>query len=198
MTQQVSRRLFIAGASFTGLASTSTYSEASSRSGRISVPFHLNPRRKLAPFGSSVSSAIVHYNRASPNVGTAGLLLEDGLEEAVALGFKTIIDMRGGDENGVAEESGKAKRLGIPRFHLPITTKMIDQDLITRFASIVEDLDQHPVLAHCVSANRVSGMWALYRARCGVDPIVALEEARACGLTSREPAIREMLKLPPA
>jgi len=173
-------------------------SAATGRTSRVGLPFRHFADQPPAPFGSQVSTAIVNYNRASPNIGTAGLLKDGGLNEAMALGFKTIIDLRGGSEAGVTEEEAEAEELGIRRYHVPVTTRRIAQTLLDRFAAIIEEPAYYPILAHCVSANRASAMWALYRAGRSVDPIVAIEEARAGGLTSREATVRDMLSLPPA
>ena len=121
-----------------------------------------------------------------------------GLQEAVKLGFKTIIDLRGSDERGVKEEETRAQQMGILRLHIRITDRITPQDQVDQFTAALNNSDQYPILAHCASANRVGGLWALYRAGQGVDPIIAIAEARGCGLTSREAPVREMLGLPAA
>lgn len=148
-----------------------------------------------APFGDKVSAAIVNYDRASPVIGTAGLLKGNGVAEAKALGFKTIVDLRGPDE-GTAAERAAAKAAGIAYIGIPVTTKAPAPAQVPTFAKIVEDPDNWPILVHCVSANRVGAMWALYRASRGVPAEVAIEEGRATGLRgSREAAVRQQLGL---
>ena len=148
-----------------------------------------------APFGDRVSAAIVNYDRASPVIATAGLLKGNAVAEAKALGFKTILDLRGPDE-GIAVERAAAEAAGIAYLNIPVTTKAPTESQIPAFAEIVEDPANWPVLVHCVSANRAGAIWALYRAYRGVPPEVAVEEGRAAGLrTSREAAVRAQLGL---
>lgn len=171
--------------------------EAAAAGRTISTLFQHFLDQPAAPFGDLVSGAIFNYNRMSPNLGTAGVLREGGLEEAVELGFKTIIDLRGPSENGVSEEAANASRIGVKRIHIPITTKIVAQEQINQFTAALDDPANYPILTHCASANRVGGMWVLYRVGHGIDPILAIEEARGCGLKSREAPVRQMLGLPP-
>ena len=151
----------------------------------------------MAPFGDKVSAAITYYGRASPMIGTAGLLLEGGVMEAKRLGFKTILSLLTADE-GVETERGKAKAAGIKFLNIPVSTRAPTDEQVREFARIIDDPANLPILVHCVTANRVGAMWALYRASRGVPAMTAVEEGRAIGLTpSREKAVRARLGLPP-
>lgn len=150
-----------------------------------------------APFGDKVSAALKNYNRASPMIGSAGVLGEGGVAEAKALGFAAILDLRTAEE-GAAEEEATAKSVGIPYYNIAVATKSPTDDQVTAFAAIIEDAENLPILVHCESANRVGAMWALYRAGKGVPAEIAVEEGRTLGLKpSREVAVRERLGLPP-
>jgi len=150
-----------------------------------------------APFGDKVSAALMNYNRASPMIGSAGVLGEGGVAEAKALGFTAILDLRSPEE-GTAEEAAAAGSAGIGYYNIPVATKSPTDDQVAAFASIVEDARNLPILVHCESANRVGAMWALYRAGKGVPAEIAVEEGRTLGLKpSREVAVRERLGLPP-
>lgn len=148
-----------------------------------------------APFGGEVDASITYYNRASPYVATAGLLLDGGLAHAQALGFQTVLDLRGSDEKGVPEEAALAARLEIVRLHLPVTERAPTIEQVSEFAELVQDERHYPMLVHCVSSNRSGALWALYRASVGVDPVAAVEEGRANGLESREAAVRDRLDI---
>ncbi|MGZ8329702.1 MAG: fused DSP-PTPase phosphatase/NAD kinase-like protein [Rhodoplanes sp.] len=68
---------------------------------------------------------------------------------------------------------------------------------IAEFARIVEDARNAPLLVHCVTANRVGAMWALYRAQKGIPVLIALEEGRTIGLQpDREAELRKRLEQP--
>ncbi len=153
--------------------------------------------KAMAPFGDKVSAAITNYNRASPMIGTAGFLLKGGVMEAKKLGFKTILSLLTPKE-GVDAEREKAKAAGIAFLNIPVATRAPTDEQVKKFAEIVENPANLPILVHCETANRVGAMWALYRASKGVPAMVAVEEGRAIGLKpSREKAVRARLGLPP-
>jgi len=149
-----------------------------------------------APFGDKVSGAIVNYNRATPNVATSGRYPVAAIAEIKALGFTTIIELRGPDEKGVAENAKAARMAGLNFIRIPVTTRVPSDAQVRQFARAAEDAANYPILVSCVSANRVGAMWALYRAQAGVAAVVAVEEGRTAGLKSREAAVRNRLGLP--
>lgn len=151
-----------------------------------------------APFGDKVSAALLNYNRAAPSVGSAGRLEAGGVAEAKALGFATIIDLRGPAE-GIEAEKAEAEKAGIGYVNVPITDKAPTEAQVRQVAAILADKSKLPVLIHCQSGNRVGAFWALYRAANGVPAEVALEEGQTLGLGgSREEAVRARLGLAPA
>ncbi len=150
-----------------------------------------------APFGNKVSAAISYYNRATPFVATSGRYKASTIAEIRALGFRTVVELRGPGEPGVKANAAAAREAGLDYIRIPITTALPTDRQIRAFARIVEDPVNYPVLVSCVSANRVGAMWALYRAQSGVPAEVAVEEGRTAGLTSREPPVRERLGLGP-
>jgi len=153
--------------------------------------------KAMAPFGDKVSAAITNYNRASPMIGTAGLLLEGGVMEAKRLGFKTILNLLTAKE-GAEIEREKAKAVGIKYLNIPVPTRAPTDAQVREFARIINDPANLPILVHCETANRVGAMWALYRASKGVPAMIAVEEGRAIGLKpSREKTVRKRLGLPP-
>jgi uncharacterized protein (TIGR01244 family) len=150
-----------------------------------------------APFGDKVSAAITNYNRATPFVGTSGRYGATAVAEVKELGFTTIVELRGPDEEGVAANAAAAKAAGLRYIAIPVTEKAPTEAQVQAFAQAVEDSANYPILVNCHSANRVGAMWALYRAQAGVPAEIAVEEGRTAGLTSREPAVRARLGLPP-
>ncbi len=149
-----------------------------------------------APFGDKVSAAILNYNRATPYVATSGKYDATAIAELKKLGFATIVELRGPNEDGVAANAQAAKAAGLNYVNIPVVTKAPTDEQVTAFAAIVEDSQTYPILVNCVSANRVGAMWALYRAQAGVPAEVAVEEGRTAGLKSREAAVRARLGLP--
>lgn len=150
------------------------------------------------PFGDKVSAAITYYNRTQPMIATGGILKPGAMEELKALGFKTIIDLRTPIE-GTAEEEAAAKAAGLNYFNIPIANDPPTAEQIRQFAVLVEDKANAPVLVHCVAADRVGEMWALYRASKGIPVGIALMEGRTVGMRAkREDDVRALLGTPPA
>lgn len=171
-------------------------SEPSIQQRDIAPAFILQEGLATAPFGGAVSEDIVNYTRAAPYVGTAGKLTGNGVEEAQRLGFNLIIDLRKPEEDGVTEEVADATRLGIAYENVPLAKDATAWDQVDRVAELLADRSNYPVLLHCGSANRAGAVWALHRTRQGVPALIAIEEGRAVGLTSRETQVRELLGLP--
>ncbi len=162
----------------------------------ISNVFEFDQSHTAAPFGDRVSENIFNYSRVSPNIGIAGILNEAGVREAQELGFALIIDLRQPTEDGVDMEKRVTTELDLPYRNIPFSRDETVWDDVDEIASLLKDKANYPVLIHCGSANRAGAFWALYRAKDKVEPIIAIEEGRAVGLTSREKQVRNLLGLP--
>jgi uncharacterized protein (TIGR01244 family) len=150
-----------------------------------------------APSRERVSPAVTNYSRATPQIATAGILRDGALAELKSLGFATVVDLRGPDE-GTDIEQRAAAAVGLRYFNIPVTTEAPTDAQIVEFARLVENGGNHPLMAHCASANRVGAMWTLYRAARGVPMSTAIAEGRAIGLQpDREYAVRARLARPP-
>ncbi|MFK8028789.1 MAG: sulfur transferase domain-containing protein [Gammaproteobacteria bacterium] len=146
--------------------------------------------------GYKVTTGTVFSGTVFSYIDTAGLISDPGISEAKDLGFRLIIDLRLPDEDGATEEKATAKRVGIRYVNIPLAADDTALNQIARIETILSDEENLPTLIHCESANRVGALWALYRNQQRVDSFVAIEEARAIGLTSREPKVRQLLNLP--
>jgi len=193
------RRTFIAttaaftslGTACSALSQTATQTLSEGRS----IPFSNYGRRiQNAPFGEEITKTS-YYSRPSPYIANAGLLEKGGLEELKALGFKLVVDLRGKDEKGVSEEAQLARELGILYENIPVVERAPTWGQVDALIPLLHDKKNYPIIIHCVSSNRSGAIWAMYRYRVGVDALTALEEGRAAGLESREPAVRKALKL---
>jgi len=186
----------IAGACL-GLALLVTPALAPSAAMIDDTPFDVSGDRPQAPYGDKVGPAFTNYLRASPFIGTAGVIGEGGFAEAKALGFKTVINLNTAEE-GAEQERVAVEAAGLGYISLEVSTKAPTPEQVQSFAAAVADAGNYPILVHCESANRVGAMWALYRAGQGVPAEIAIQEGRTVGLKpSREPAVREQLGLTP-
>jgi uncharacterized protein (TIGR01244 family) len=149
------------------------------------------------PSPDKVSRAITHYNKVRPQIATAGLLLDGAVAELKGFGVTAILDLRAPQE-GTEPEQRAAAAADLRYFNIPITTASVTEAQLVAFAKIVEDKNNHPLLIHCQSANRVGAMWTLYRAIRGAPFATAVTEGRAIGLKpDRESIVRAQLGQPP-
>ena len=121
------------------------------------------------------------------------------VEAAARGGFRTVINMRTEAEQGHEWEAEAVKSLGMRYVSIPIDSKAFTRENVERFdAALREALGEGPVLLHCASGNRIGAMLAL---RSGwleeVEAETALKYGKASGMTRLEPAVRELLGLPP-
>ena len=120
----------------------------------------------------------------------------DQFEKASDLGYKTVINLRGPEEEGNTDPA-LVEGLGMTYVSLPVNGSA---DLTEeRARALAEALDsaESPVMVHCSSGNRVGGLFALKAYYVdGLSPEEALEVGNAAGVTRAEPVVREKLGLP--
>lgn len=157
-------------------------------------PFATGLDRQQAPFGDSMPAIISNYGRAAPFVGTGGRIEEGAMPALREQGFRTVISLLTAEEAG--DQPAQAERAGLRYVDIGVSTLAPTREQVERFAALVEEEDNYPVLVHCSSSNRVGALWALYRAKRGVPAEIAIQEGRTVGLKpSREGAVRERLGL---
>lgn len=179
--------------STTALAGTA----AAATDGAAAHAYDVAAGHPQAPYGDQVSAAFKNYLRATPYVGTAGIIAEGGFEEAKRLGYRTVINLNTADE-GAIEEDGQVRTVGMNYVSIEVAAEAPTPAQVETFAAYVDDPANYPILVHCVSSNRVGAMWALYRAANGVPGEIAIQEGRTVGLKpSREGAVRAQLGLQP-
>ena len=137
---------------------------------------------RQVPFGDQGAELAVHYNRLTPHIATAGPLKDGAIPKLKAMGFTSVVDLRGPDE-GTALEKEAVESAGVRYFNIPVTDRMLPTDFqIAEFARIVQDPRNAPLLIHSASANQVGVMWTMYRALHRVPEEIALQEGRTIGL----------------
>ena len=106
-----------------------------------------------APFGNKVSAAIPYYNRATPFVATSGRYKAATVSEVKALGFRTVVELRGPGEPGVEANAIAAREVGLNYIGIPITTAVPTDEQILAFARIVEDPANYPFGHRCIDRS---------------------------------------------
>jgi uncharacterized protein (TIGR01244 family) len=135
---------------------------------------------------------------AEPRAGlhTGGQPTAQDLERLQAQGVRTVIDLRGADEDRGFDEAAEARRLGLEYVALPIAGK--DEVNPANAAALEALLREHGdgVLLHCGSGNRVGALLALGAAGEGMPREQALEFGRQAGMKSLETRVVEQLDAP--
>jgi len=133
------------------------------------------------------------FTQPRPGLHTGGQPSQDDLARLKSEGVRTVIDLRGAQEDRGYDEAAEAQRLGLAYIALPIAGK---DDITPANAKALGELlraQDGDVLLHCASGNRVGALLALDAAVRGIPREEALELGRAAGLKSLEPVAAEQL-----
>jgi len=159
--------------------------------------FDTTTKYQQAAYGNQMPNIVDNYLRATPYIGTGGIIDPAGMDVLAGLGFKTIVNLNTADE-GATTEGPLVEKAGMTYINIAVPTKAPNSEQVAEFAKIAENPANYPILLHCESSNRVGALWALYRASSGIPKDIAIQEGRTVGLkTSREPAVREQLGMQP-
>jgi uncharacterized protein (TIGR01244 family) len=135
-------------------------------------------------------------NRKDPleGVTTSGQPTTEQLVSAAAAGFRTVIDLRGVNEDrGIENERATVERLGMTYVALPVEgsagVSYANAAALDRFLA---DAEQR-VLIHCSSGNRAGALLALRSKLEGADNQTALALGVASGLTGLTATVEQKL-----
>ncbi len=134
-----------------------------------------------------------------PDLLCSGMPSDNDLQNAAKKGIKTVINLCPVEETPAAEE-GQVHALGMQYINIPIRS---GQDLTPhnakQLADLVEDCNNHPLLVHCRSSNRVGALFALKAFWFdGKSEQEALAFGRAAGLTKLEEGVKMLMKQQPS
>lgn len=141
----------------------------------------------------SLAAQATDFAQPQPGLHTGGQPSQDDLARLKSEGVRTVIDLRGPQEDRGYDEAAEARRLGMTYFALPITGK---DDVTPANAKALGELlraQDGNVLLHCASGNRVGALLAMDAAARGVPREEALELGRKAGLRSLEPVVVEQV-----
>lgn len=126
---------------------------------------------------------------------TGGQPTADQFETLAGLGYKTIVNMRGTQESG-STKPADVESLGMTYVSFPITgAPDVSEENARKLAEILE-ANEHPVVVHCASGNRVGALFALKAFYVdGETPQEALAIGQAAGVTRLEPVVKQQLGL---
>ena len=103
-----------------------------------------------------------NFGRVNDHIYRGGQPQDDDYRQLVALGVKTVVDLRGDSESG---SRAAAEKVGLRYINLPLAPKRYPQaDTAQRFLEIVNDQANWPVYVHYAGGrHRTGAMLAVYR-----------------------------------
>ena len=124
-----------------------------------------------------------------------GEVTKEELRELSEAGFKSIIDLRTGDEPQPPltreEEADEARHLGLMYHNLPVQGHDIKPGQVDRFAALLNELTA-PVYVHCQKGGRATAMSMLHlAAEHGWSGEETLRKADELGCPLSSPAMRQ-------
>jgi uncharacterized protein (TIGR01244 family) len=118
-----------------------------------------------------------NYTRLRADVAGSGQPSREALEGLSKSGFRTVVNLRREDEDGVKAERAIVEAQGLRYLHVPVSAASLSRADVAAVATVLADPRSGPVLLHCASGSRVGALWALVEATRGMP----LEEAIAAG-----------------
>lgn len=140
------------------------------------------PRYKELPNFHRVSERL--YRGAQPSA--------DGIKKLAALGIKTVINLRGEDDNTRAEQKEvEAAGMHYYAIAMPGLSRPTDEQM-ARVVDLMDNEENGPVFVHCKrGSDRTGTVVAVYRIRKeGWDDARAIDEARRYGMSWTEFGMR--------
>lgn len=154
-------------------------------------------------FASSALAQADVRNRELPNFHQVNVRLyrgaqpkADGIQKLVALGIKTVINLRAADARASAE-GRDARAAGLLYFNIPMEgLSRPKHEQIERALAIINDASNQPVFVHCKrGADRTGTLIAIYRImKDGWSSDDALREAKRHGMSWVEFGMRDYVR----
>jgi uncharacterized protein (TIGR01244 family) len=103
--------------------------------------------------------------KINDTISVAPQLTAAEMEQAAALGFKTVVNNRPDGEGGPEQPASKdvgaaAAAAGLHYVYMPVVSGSLTEDNITEFRKALADVPK-PVLAYCRTGTRCTNLWAL-------------------------------------
>jgi uncharacterized protein (TIGR01244 family) len=138
---------------------------------------------------------LANFHKVSDTLYRGGQPAKDGVKKLAELGIKTIVNLRGEDENSRAEQK-EAEAAGLRYFSIsmPGLSRPTDKQ-IERALEIINNPENGPIFVHCKrGSDRTGTVIAAYRiSREGWTDERAISEARKHGMSFMEFGMRNFI-----
>lgn len=139
------------------------------------------------------------FTQFAPGLYSGGQPTAEDLARLSARGVRTVINLRGADEDAGFDEPAEAARLGLRYVAIPVGGPAdVTPDTAARLTQALDSArGAGGTLVHCASGNRVGALVALDQGLArGATRDAALALGRAAGLVSLEPHVAQLLAAP--
>jgi uncharacterized protein (TIGR01244 family) len=141
------------------------------------------------------------FNEYAPGMYSGGQPTPADLARLATRGVRTVINLRGANEDAGFDEPAESRRLGLRYVSIPIGgPEDVTPDAAARFTQALDAArGEGGTLVHCASGNRVGALVALDQGLGrGATHDAALALGRAAGLVSLAPRVAQLLAESPA
>lgn len=147
-------------------------------------------RDKLDKIQQALKDDVPRVLCIDERIATGGQPTDTAFAKLAANGYRAVLNLRTGSEGiDLQHEREAAEKAGLRYVGIPIVSNAPKPEQADEFIKAVKDPENHPMLIHCGSANRVGAFWMIYRVvEQGWPEDKALDEATKIGLTS--PALK--------
>jgi protein tyrosine/serine phosphatase len=123
---------------------------------------YAGPNPEQDPAQDNAPVTVENFGKVNDHIYRGGQPNGDNYRQLVAIGIKTVVDLRADSERG---SKALAEEAGLRYINLPMADKQYPQpDAAQRFLEIVNDPSIWPVYVHCAGGrHRTGAMIAAYR-----------------------------------
>jgi uncharacterized protein (TIGR01244 family) len=125
---------------------------------------------------------VINAFQVNEHLTTTGQVIPDQLKQAVQEGFKSVLNLRSPDELGfLPNEQQVAESLGLHYVNLPLKLEAVDEALITRILTVLDQIPK-PAVVHCAASIRSTAIAMLSVAiQEGLTPEQTLARVKGMG-----------------
>jgi uncharacterized protein (TIGR01244 family) len=147
-------------------------------------------REKLDRVQQALKEDVPRIMCVDERVATGGQPTDAAFAKLAANGYRAVLNLRTASEGvDLKHEQDAVQTAGMRYVSIPVVSSAPKPEQVDEFIRAVKDKDNHPMLIHCGTANRVGAFWMIYRVvDQGWPEDKALDEATSIGLTN--PALK--------
>ncbi|HXG67931.1 MAG TPA: protein tyrosine phosphatase family protein [Blastocatellia bacterium] len=143
-------------------------------------------RERLDKIEQALKGDVPNILCVDEKFATAGQPADAAFGKLAANGYRSVLNLRSANEGvDLERERELVEKAGMRYISIPVVSSAPKAEQAEAFIKAVSEANNHPMLIHCASANRVGAFFMIYRVLVqGWPEDKALEEATRIGLKS--------------